>query len=97
MKEFLGLEEVGEILKKFDSEKKGWDREGGRRSHEFFIPNGSKILVGSYVQLRRDGVDFNMVRDVFRVTGDVGIEVLHRGGRWEMRLLLCNTLGCLPE
>jgi hypothetical protein len=81
-KEFLGLEEVGEILKKLDYEKKVWDREGGRRSHEFFIPNGSKILVGSYVQLRRDGVDkyiqdFNsMVRDVFRVTGDVGIEVL---------------------
>jgi hypothetical protein len=73
-KQFLGLEEVGEILKKLDSEKKGWEREGGRRSHEFFIPNGSKILVGSYVQLRRDGVDKyiqdfnNMVRDVFRVT-----------------------------
>jgi hypothetical protein len=81
-KEFLALEEVGEILKKLDVEKKIWDREGDRRAHEFFIPNGSKILVGSYVQLRRDGVDKyvegfnNMVRDVFRVTGDVGIEVL---------------------
>jgi hypothetical protein len=81
-KEFLCLDEVGEILKKLDAEKKIWDREGERRAHEFFIPNGSKILVGSYAQLRRDGVDRyvegfnNMVWDVFRVTGDVGIEVL---------------------
>jgi hypothetical protein len=81
-KEFLGLDEVGEILRKLDTEKKGWDVDSKKRAHEFFIPNGSKILVGSYSQLRRDGVekyvgDFNqMVREVFRVTGDVGIEVL---------------------
>jgi hypothetical protein len=81
-KEFLGLDEVGKILRKLDTEKKGWDVDSKKRTHEFFIPNGSKILVGSYSQLRRDGVekyvgDFNqMVREVFRVTGDVGIEVL---------------------
>jgi hypothetical protein len=81
-KEFLGLDEVGEILRKLDMEKKGWDVDSKKRTHEFFIPNGSKILVSSYSQLRRDGVekyvgDFNqMVREVFRVTGDVGIEVL---------------------
>jgi hypothetical protein len=50
--------------------------------HDFFIPPGSKILVTSYVHLRREGldgyiVDFkNMVRAVREVTGDSGIEVL---------------------
>jgi hypothetical protein len=43
---------------------------------------GSKILVGSYVHLRREGLEgyiesFNaMVSEVFGVTGDIGIEVL---------------------
>ncbi len=46
------------------------------------MPAGSKILVGSYVHLRREGLEGymdsfnNMVREVFSVTGDIGIEVL---------------------
>jgi hypothetical protein len=81
-KEMLRLEEVPDILRKLDQEKKGWDLEGKRRPHEFFVPNGSKILVGSYAHLRRVGLEayieaFNtMVREVFRVTGDIGVEVL---------------------
>jgi hypothetical protein len=81
-KEMLRLEEVPEILRKLDQEKKGWDLEGKRRPHKFFVLNGSKILVGSYTHLRRVGLEayieaFNtMVREVFRVTGDIGVEVL---------------------
>ena len=30
------------------------DRESGRRAHNFYLPNGSKVLVGSYTHLRRD-------------------------------------------
>ena len=47
-----------------------------------FIPNGRKILVGSYVHLRREGQegyisDFNiMVKDIWAITKDFGIEVL---------------------
>jgi hypothetical protein len=46
----------------------------------FFIPNGSKMLVTCYAQLRRDRLakyiaEFNSkVREVFRDTGDIGIE-----------------------
>ena len=43
------------ILKRLDEEKREWDRESGRRAHNFFLPNGSKILVGSYTNLRRTG------------------------------------------
>jgi hypothetical protein len=81
-KEMLRLEEVPEILRKLDQEKKGWDLEGKRRPHKFFVPNGSKILVGSYAHLRRMGLEayieaFNTSeREVFRVTGDIGVEVL---------------------
>ena len=66
----------------YDTEKKEWDREGGRRQHELFIPNGSKILVGSYTHLRREKLegyisDFNnMVKDFWATMGDIGIEVL---------------------
>ena len=81
-KEHMALQEVAQILRKLNTEKKEWDRSCGRRTHEFFIPNGSKIIVGSYTHLRREGLegyisDFNnMVKDVWAVTGDVGIEVL---------------------
>jgi hypothetical protein len=78
-KEHLGLDEVGGMLRKINNEKWAFDRQRGKRMHEFFIPMGSKILVGSYVQLRREGLEgyiksFNgMVTEVFGVTGDIGI------------------------
>ncbi len=81
-KEHLALNEVAPMLAKINTEKKEADKKRGKRAHEFFIPNGSKILVGSYVHLRREGLegyvtDFNtMVREVRGVTGDTGIEVL---------------------
>jgi hypothetical protein len=81
-KEHLGLDEVGTILKKINQDKRMFDKLRGKREHEFFIPSGSKILVGSYIHLRREGLDGyisdfnNMVRDVWSVTGDIGIEVL---------------------
>ncbi len=81
-KEHLALEEVAVILDRVNREKRDADKKRGKRVHEFFVPNGSKILVGSYVHLRREGLegymnDFNtMVRSVREVTGDTGIEVL---------------------
>jgi hypothetical protein len=69
-------------LDKINKEKKESDSQRGKRTHEFFIPNGSKIMVGSFVHLRREGLegyvaDFNsMVKEVRTVTGDCGIEVL---------------------
>jgi len=81
-KEHLQLSEVAGILRRINKEKQEHDREKGKRPHEFFIPNGSKILVGSYTHLRKEGLegyvgDFNnMVKDVWNVTGDTGIEVL---------------------
>jgi len=81
-KEHLQLSEVAGILRRINQEKQDHDKERGKRPHEFFIPNGSKILVGSYSHLRKEGlegyvVDFNnMVKDVWNVTGDTGIEVL---------------------
>ena len=81
-KEHLGLEEVARLLAKINQEKKDWDKECGRRGHDFFIPNGSKILFGSYVHLRKERLegyigDFNnMVRDVWQVMGGIGVEVL---------------------
>ena len=81
-KEHLGLDEVGKMLRVVNEEKKDYDRSRGRRMHEFFLPAGSKILVASYVHLRREGLDGyvadfnNMVRDVWGVSGDNGVEVL---------------------
>ena len=81
-KEHLGLNEVPGILQRLDEEKKAWDKDSGRRSHEFFLPNGSKILVGSYTNLRRDGLEGyisqfnNMVKDCWTMMGDIGVEVL---------------------
>jgi hypothetical protein len=75
-------EEVAEILDRVNREKREADKKRGKRMHEFFVPNGSKILVGSYVHLRREGLegyvtDFNtMLRAVREVAGDTGIEVL---------------------
>jgi hypothetical protein len=81
-KEHLALEEVAGILDRVNKQKREADKKRGKRMHEFFVPNGSKILVGSYVHLRREGLegyvaDFNsMVRAIREVTGDCGIEVL---------------------
>jgi hypothetical protein len=81
-KEHLGLDEVGGMIRKINLDKKAFDRQKGKWEHEFFLPAGSKILVGSYVHLRREGLEgymenFNaMVREIFAVTGDIGIEVL---------------------
>ncbi len=81
-KEHLGLDEVGGMLRKINNEKKVFDRQRGKRVHEFFIPMGSKIMVGSYVHLQREGLkgyieSFNgMVSEVLGVTGDIGIEML---------------------
>ncbi len=81
-KEHLALSEVSGILKRINEDKRESDKMNGKREHDFFIPSGSKILVGSYVHLRREGLegyvfDFNnMVREVKNVTGDIGIEVL---------------------
>ncbi len=81
-KEHLGLNEVAGFLKKINDEKRAFDKQRGKREHEFFIPAGSKIMVASYVPLRREGLegymtDFNgMVRDVMLITGDIGIEVV---------------------
>jgi hypothetical protein len=81
-KEHLSLDEVAPMLAKINKDKKEADLKRGKRTHEFFVPNGSKVLVGSYVHLRREGLegyvsDFNsMVKDVRAVTGDSGIEVL---------------------
>ncbi len=81
-KEHLQLGEVAGILRRINQDKQEQDREQGKRPHEFFIPNGSKILVSSYTHLRKEGLDgyigdfCNMVKDVWAVTGDCGIEVL---------------------
>ena len=59
-----------------------WDKDSGRRAHDFFLPNGSKILVGSYTNLRREGLEGyisqfnNMVKDCWSLMGDIGVEVL---------------------
>ncbi len=69
-------------MKKINDEKRAFDKQRGKREHEFFIPAGSKIMVASYVHLRREGLegymtDFNgMVREVMAITGDIGIEVV---------------------
>ncbi len=61
-----------------NDEKRDMDRSKGKRVHNFFLPPGSKILVASYVHLRREGLDGyiadfnNMVRDVWGVTKTMG-------------------------
>jgi hypothetical protein len=51
-KEHLALSEVAGILKRINNDKRESDRQSGKREHDFFLPSGSKILVGSYVHLR---------------------------------------------
>jgi hypothetical protein len=93
--EHLGLEEVSAVLQRINRDKKEADKSMGKREHDFFLANGSKILVSSYVHLRREGIetyiaDFNqMVKKVHGVAGRADIEVLPvvpvvRGGwtRW---------------
>jgi len=81
-KEHLRLGEVAGMLRRLNNDKQESDKESGRKLHEFFIPNGSKIIVGSYVHLRKEGLegymaDFTaMVKDIWAVTGDIGVEVL---------------------
>ncbi len=43
-KEHLGLDEVGKILRNINQDKKAFDRQRGKREHEFFLPSGRKIL-----------------------------------------------------
>jgi len=81
-KEHLRLGEVPGILRRLNQAKVENDREAGRMPHQFFLPNGSKVLVGSYVHLRKEGLngyveDFvGMCKEIWSVTGDTGIEVL---------------------
>jgi len=56
-KEHLALQEVSGILLKLNKDKQEYDRQNQRRPHEFFISNGSKILVSSYVHLRKEGLE----------------------------------------
>jgi hypothetical protein len=69
-------------LRKINLDKRASDRANGKREHEFFVPNGSKILVASYVHLRKEGLDGyindfnNMVKNIGGLTGNTGIEVL---------------------
>jgi hypothetical protein len=81
-KEHLGLDEVPTLLNRINLDKRRADKERGLREHEFFVPNGSKILVVSYMHLRRAGLDGyvsdfdDMVKNMMSVTGDCGIEIL---------------------
>ncbi len=69
------------ILRKINLDKRASDRAHGKREHEFFFPNESKILVASYMHLRREGLEGNiggfytMVRNVSGVMGQEWIEV----------------------
>ncbi len=80
--EHLGLEEVSGVLKKINLDKKAADRASGKKEHDFFLANGSKILIASYVHLRKEGLesyiqDFNaMVKSVYGVVGKAEVEVL---------------------
>ena len=81
-KELLGLEEVPNILRKINEEKREWDRKGNRREHEFFVTEGSKVIVCSYAHLRKEGLegyihDFNsMIWNCGKEVGEKGIEIL---------------------
>jgi hypothetical protein len=78
-KEPLGLDEVAGLLRTLNEDKRDFDKGRGKRINDFFIPPGSKILVSSYVHLRREGLDgyisdFNkMVWRMWEVAGDSGI------------------------
>jgi hypothetical protein len=76
-----GFENAASVLSKINLDKRAGDRDAEKQEHELFVPNGSKILVASFVHLRREGLEgyignFNrMVRNVGGVTGNVLIEV----------------------
>ncbi len=90
--EHLGLEEVSGILQKINKDKKEADKAMGKREHDFFLANGSKILVSSYVHLRKGGIeayieDFNqMVKQVQGIVGRADIEVFAGGASGEGRV-----------
>jgi hypothetical protein len=81
-KELLSLDEVPVILRKLNQEKKEWDRMNKRKEHEYFLQEGSKVIVVSYAQLRRDGIEGyiqefnNMLRECNREIVEYGIEIL---------------------
>jgi hypothetical protein len=81
-KESLGLEEVPGLLRKINNEKREWDRKNKKREHEFFVTEGSKVLVCSYAHLRKEGVegyiqDFNnMIWNFLKDICEKGIELL---------------------
>jgi hypothetical protein len=52
--EHFALDEVSVILNKINQDKRAADRMSGKREHKFFISDGSKILLSSFVHLRRD-------------------------------------------
>jgi hypothetical protein len=78
----LGLEEVSSVLQKINLDKKLADKGSGKREHDFFLANDSKILVSSYTHLRKEGIegyvkDFNqMVKNIQGVVGRADIEIL---------------------
>jgi hypothetical protein len=80
--EHLGFEEVGHVLRKINEDKRAADKANGKRKHDFFMANGSKILVSRYIHLRKEGLegyisDFNdMVKNVQVVVGNSDIEIL---------------------
>jgi hypothetical protein len=81
-KELLSLEEVPGLLRKINNKKREWDRVNKKKEHDFFLAEGSKIIVTSYAHLRREGIegyilDFNnMVRECSREIIEHGIEIL---------------------
>jgi hypothetical protein len=80
--EHVGLEEVSSVLQKINLDKKLADKGSGKREHDFFLANDSKILVSSYTHLRKEGIegyvkDFNqMVKNIQGVAGRADIEIL---------------------
>jgi hypothetical protein len=70
------------LLRKINNDKREWDRVNKRKEHDFFLAEGSKIIVTSYAHLRREGIegyilDFNnMVRECSREIIEYGIEIL---------------------
>jgi hypothetical protein len=73
--EHLGLDEVSGILRKINLDKRASDRANGKREHEFFVPNGSKILVASYIHLRKEGLE-GYITDFNNMSGTlVGLQV----------------------
>jgi hypothetical protein len=70
------------ILRKLNQEKREWDRMNKRKEHEYFLQEGSTVIVTSYAQFRRDGIEGyiqefnNMVRECNREIVENAIEIL---------------------